>query len=152
METDNLIQLLNDLLEKNLDAARGYEEATEQQTTPALRSFFVKSMSMRDQFADELDGEIVELGGEPVTETSFTSDLHRAWINLKSAWSDDENHAVLEECIRGEEASLRDYDQALNTLGLPDHIRKMFLDHRNNISMVLKELRDAESMNEDLIN
>jgi uncharacterized protein (TIGR02284 family) len=39
--------------------------------------------------------------------------LHRAWVDLKTAITDRDNLAVLEECERGEAAAVAAYENAL---------------------------------------
>jgi uncharacterized protein (TIGR02284 family) len=152
METSQkIIRVLNELLEKNLDAIQGYAEVADQEISAGLRAYFRRGMSMREQFAEELESEIVDFGGEPVTETSLASKLHRAWINLKAAWSDREELAVIAECIRGEKASLRDYSKALETFDLPVATEILLLEHQGNIRQMVEELEDMESASEDYL-
>lgn len=140
-----IIRILNELLEKNRDAILGYGEAVDQKITPGLRAYFRRAISMREQFAAELEDEIIDLEGEPAKETSLTDKLHRAWINLKSAWSDWEEQTVIEECILGEKASLRDYQKALEVFDLPLATEILLLGHQSSISSTIEELETMES-------
>jgi uncharacterized protein (TIGR02284 family) len=46
--------------------------------------------------------------------------LHRTWINLKSAVTSDDDHAILAECERGEDSAVEEYKKAIeNGLSAP---------------------------------
>jgi uncharacterized protein (TIGR02284 family) len=40
--------------------------------------------------------------------------LHRGWINLKSALTGGDDHAILAECERGEDSAVEEYKKALD--------------------------------------
>ena len=148
METnEKSIKHLNELLEKNLDAEKGYKESAEKvDNNTQLAAFMRTSATTRGQFAQELRGEIVSLGGDPTESTSAASNLHRTWINLKDAFSGDDNEAVLEECIRGEEAALKDYDEAIKSSVLPHSSQAIVEKQRTQISEALSEVRGLKSL------
>ena len=39
--------------------------------------------------------------------------MHRAWINIKSAVTSEDDHAILAECERGEDSAVSEYKEAL---------------------------------------
>jgi len=57
------------------------------------------------------------LGADVETSGSVAGSIHRGWINLKSALSTNEPHAVLAEAERGEDAAVAAYRKALDTPG-----------------------------------
>nr|WKN38988.1 PA2169 family four-helix-bundle protein [Tunicatimonas sp. TK19036] len=66
METQkSVVDLLNDLLEKNCDAKRGYRKAAEQLDDPSLKGLFMSLSEQRDNFKKIIREEILSLGGEP---------------------------------------------------------------------------------------
>jgi len=142
------INILNELLEKNYDAEKGYRNAAEKVQNARLRDFLLQNADTRQGFAIDLAEEILELGGEPVSETSTLSNLHRGWINLKSSVARDKDEAVLEECIRGEEAALKDYNKALKSSTLDDSSEALLEEHREEIIDTISELEGLEEANE----
>lgn len=145
METNKqAIKILNDLLEKNYDAIRGYFEAAEHVRSALLASFLEENAEIRQGYAEELIDDIYTLNGEPIESTSLTSNLHRAWVNLKTAITDDKEEAVLEECIRGEKAALEDYEKALMSESLPTTTLELLEEQRGQIAATLDELRSME--------
>ncbi|WPP53585.1 ferritin-like domain-containing protein [Catalinimonas niigatensis] len=142
------INILNDLLEKNYDAERGYRSAAENVKNARLSDFLLQNADIRQGFAIDLAEEILEMGGKPVSDSSTMSDLHRAWISFKSALSDNEEEAILNECIRGEEAALKDYNQALKSERLDDSTIVLLEDHRSQIVLAISELENLEAAGE----
>jgi uncharacterized protein (TIGR02284 family) len=150
-EHKRTINILNDLLEKNYDAERGYRSAAENVKNARLSDFLLQNADIRQGFAIDLAEEILEMGGKPISDTSTLSDLHRAWINFKSQISaDNDEDAILKECIRGEEAALKDYNQALRNERLDDSTIVMLEDHRSQIALAISELETLEEADEIL--
>jgi uncharacterized protein (TIGR02284 family) len=48
--------------------------------------------------------------------------MHRFWVNIKGAISGMDDHAILDECERGEDSAKRAYEDALNC-DLPGDVR-----------------------------
>ena len=107
------VAALNELIEKNYDAEKGYKEAVTDVENHELKDYFTKSVQQRYEFGHELKAEIEKLGGKPEKGTSITGDLHRVWINLKSLVLGKDVEAVVNECERGEEAAIADYEKVL---------------------------------------
>lgn len=109
----DLVGKLNSLLEKNHDALNGYAEAADRVENKRLAELFKNHSAQRNEFAQNLRAEINALGGETKDGGSVVASLHRAWIDLKSAFTSGDEKSILAECIRGEEASLDEYDDVL---------------------------------------
>lgn len=104
---------LNELLEKNYDAEAGYKTAADNVENNALKSYFKGKALDRNDFGHELKEEMCLHGEELEKGTSWKGDAHRAWMNLKSTFSGDQEEAVLEETIKGEKASVESYEDIL---------------------------------------
>src|SRR5687768_5271945 len=61
----------------------------------------------------ELSSEVRRYGGDPDISGSAAATLHRVWVDLKTAITNNDNLAVLEECERGEAAAVIAYENAL---------------------------------------
>ena len=145
METNKeLIKHLNGILEKNNDAVRGYKEAAEEVKNPSLKTFLERNAGTRQSFVQDLKQEVVSLGGDPEDDTSLAADLHRGWINFKTALSSDDDESVLEECIRGEEAALKEYDSVLKDYEVPQGLRSKMQTQRDQIQQTHTELKSME--------
>ena len=65
---------------------------------------------------------IISLGGEVEFSGNLLGVLHRRWMDVKYAVAGSDPDSILIECIRGEKAALRHYEDALSK-GLPEKIR-----------------------------
>jgi len=111
--TEKISNKLNELLEKNYDAEKGYLNAAESVESPKLKMFFKKRATERGQFAKDLRMEILSYGQIPEDNGSFKGTLHRNWMSLKALFSSNDEEAILEEALRGETASIDEYDSIL---------------------------------------
>ncbi|QVY67433.1 PA2169 family four-helix-bundle protein [Polaribacter sp. Q13] len=112
--TEKISNKLNELLEKNYDAEKGYLNAAENVDNPKLKIFFKKRASERSQFAKELRTEILSYGQIPEDNGTLKGAAHRNWMTLKSLFSSNDEEAILEETIRGERTSLEEYTEILD--------------------------------------
>ena len=113
MKKENTV--LNNLIETLKDGQEGFKQAAESVRNPALKSLFSEYSQQRSRFANSLQAEARKLGEEkPETSSSATGALHRGWINLKSAITGGDEHAILAECERGEDSAVEEYKKALD--------------------------------------
>ena len=106
--------LLNDLIETLKDGQEGFKRAAESVSNPRLKSLFSDYSEQRSRFATALQNEARGHGeSEPETDSSASGALHRGWINLKSALTGGDEHAILAECERGEDSAVAEYKTAL---------------------------------------
>jgi uncharacterized protein (TIGR02284 family) len=110
---NDVISTLNNLIETCRDGQNGFQEASEGVTNSEYKRLFEQYAQQRAQFVGELQGEVRRLGGDPQTTGSVAAALHRGWINIKSAVSGKDEHSILEECERGEDSAMRNYQAAL---------------------------------------
>jgi len=104
---DNLIQTLK-------DGREGFKQAAESVSNPNLKSLFRDYSQQRSRFANALQSEARrQRETDPETSSSSTGALHRGWINLKSAITGSDEHAILAECERGEDSAVEEYKKAL---------------------------------------
>ena len=122
-----ILDRLNTLLTRTRDGERGYQEAAENAKDAELKSLFLTQSRQRSEYATEIDREIRTLGGDPENSTSLTADLHRAWINIKSTFTGNNDKAVVEECKRGDGQALEDYQEILQSTSLTASTRELLL-------------------------
>lgn len=126
---------LNKLLTNARDAEKGYQEAAENVKGAELKSLFLAQSRQRSEFGMELDREIHALGGDPDNGTSLASDLHRAWINVKSAISNNTDKAVAEECQRGDAEALSEYQHVLEQTDVAASTRELLLRQKSKVEL-----------------
>lgn len=145
---DKLVNNLQELLEKNYDAEKGFTKAMTNAENPRLKSFLKHQAAQRSRFTNELTQEIRNLNEEPKDSGSFTGDLHRTWIDIKSAVSGNEDEAVLEECIRGEKASWDEYTNKLKNENFPPNIASVVQKQATEIQNTLSKVKTLEDIAE----
>ncbi|AFM02567.1 hypothetical protein Fleli_0056 [Bernardetia litoralis DSM 6794] len=135
---------LNELIEKNYDAEKGYKEAVTDVENHELKDFFTKSVQQRYEFGHELKTEIQKLGGTVEKGTSITGDLHRVWINLKALVLGKDVEAVVNECERGETAAIEDYEKILKMEEMPMESKTVIHKHLQLIRSSLDHLEELK--------
>ena len=145
--SEEISNKLNELLVKNYDAEKGYLNAIANVDSNRLKIFFKRRASERSEFAKELRTEILQYGEIPGDSGSFKGTMHRNWMSLKSTFSSNNDEAILEEAIRGEEANLEEYNELLLERNLPPSIDALILKHRHSIQSAI----NSEKVKEELV-
>ena len=143
MENDKVVAVLNDLLTKNYDAEKGYQEAGEKIEHTSLKTYFDGQAKNRYDFGHEIKALIVKYGGEPDKGTSVAGDLHRTWIAIRNVFSQGDE-AIYEEAIRGEEAFSTEYGEVLVDEVLPQDVRDLVRKQKESVDKALSSLRVME--------
>ena len=142
--SEEIAKKLNALLEKNYDAEAGYKKAAEDVKNLSLKDYFKSRAKDRYDFGHELKEEIRSFGQEPKKGTSLTGDLHRAWMDLKSALSSDKEEAILNEAIKGEKAAVKEYNEVINDKEVPPSTANILIKQRNSVEAALKKAEALE--------
>lgn len=146
---EEIVDNLQDLLEKNYDAEKGFTKAMKDAKNENLKKFLKKQAVQHNRFATELDQQLRNLNEEPKESGSFTGDLHRTWIDIKSAVSGNNDEAVLEECIRGEKASWNEYEEKLKKHNFPPNISNILQKQAAEIHNTLNSVKTMEDIADD---
>ena len=144
--SNEISKKLNELLEKNYDAEKGYKLAAEKVNNQKLKSFFSERAQERYDFGHELKSEIRNFGEEPDKGSSLAGDAHRSWMNLKASLSGDKDEAVLEEAIRGEKAAVEEYEDILKEQEIPASTGNILMKQKNSIVASLNEVKSLENL------
>lgn len=118
METTTSLQeetmsQLQELIQINIDACNGLDEAASAVNDPEVASLFRQTATDRRQFADELKAYVAINGETPVQQPSFGSKVHQAWMNVRAKLNGGDPHVVLIEAEFGEDQIKRAYEAAL---------------------------------------
>lgn len=139
-------EVLDSLIETLKDGQKGFNQAAEGVSNPNLKSLFRDYSQQRSRFATALQNEARNHGEtDPETGSSATGALHRGWINLKSAVTGGDEHAILAECERGEDSAVEEYKKALQD-GLTPSVQELVSRQFAEIKAAhdrIKSLRDA---------
>lgn len=140
------ITILQELLQKNYDAELGYKQIMQKTDNMILKNWLQEKAKQRSQFTNELDAEIRSLHGIPITDGSFLGTAHRAWIDIKSALSTSTDEAILEECIRGEKASLEEYQTQLKNLSNFSDVNNLVYNQMVSVKNALDTVKRLEDI------
>jgi uncharacterized protein (TIGR02284 family) len=114
MATDHDINVLNTLITTTIDSADGFERSAEDAGTGRFVEMFREFATERRQVVARLQETVRSLGGTPNDDGSLKADLHRRWVDLRSAISGDGgDKAIIDEVERGEDYLKAKYDAAL---------------------------------------
>jgi uncharacterized protein (TIGR02284 family) len=136
--------VLNHLIETCKDAERGFRHVAEHATNPKVKSLFLDIASERGRFAADLLPHAQRLGGARETEGTTGGVLHRTWIDLRSALSNDDQVAIVHEAERGEHFSLGVYKDALEGM-LPPTVREVVESQYHEVQKTGERLRALET-------
>lgn len=117
---DKTIAGLQDLIEINIDSGKGFREAAERIENKDIASYFRRCGERRHEFASELQRIVGMNGEEPERSGSASGTVHRWWLSLRGKVQGGDEHAVLAEAERGEDAIKHKYEDVLqDTAGSP---------------------------------
>jgi uncharacterized protein (TIGR02284 family) len=113
MDENNAINVVENLIETNKDAQKGYQDAAEHVKRPDLKSYFDEQSAQRGRFAQELLAELAKLGKpEKKASGSAGGAMHRAWLNTKATLGGGDK-TILESVESGEDNANDTYKKAL---------------------------------------
>lgn len=140
---DEIFDEIEEILEKNEDARKGYQKASENARNNALGSYFSKKSRDRTEFNSKLRSEISSVYMDFNSEGSFMGSVHRAWMDVKSMFSANDDESMLEESIRGDKAAIEEYNDVIKYENLPMSLKNLLMVQRDEI---MKDIAIHNSM------
>ncbi len=122
MEHSTVVSTLNTLIDTCKDGELGFRGAADHIKSQELKTLLASMADRCTEAAGELSVLVRHLDGDPDQRGSIAGALHRGWVDLKAMMIRDDDHAVLEECERGEDAAKARYRDALGK-DLPPNVR-----------------------------
>ncbi|NOK57508.1 MAG: PA2169 family four-helix-bundle protein [Chloroflexi bacterium AL-W] len=145
MDNNSIVNELNDLIEICKDGQKGYQQAAENVDDQGYTTMFNRYAKERGQAAAELQQEVTRLGGQPETDGSTAAQLHRTWMDLRSALgvSDtaERRQRILEECVRGDTAAKERFEEVLKK-GLPTNVQSTVERQYEEVTAALRAMSD----------
>jgi uncharacterized protein (TIGR02284 family) len=139
-------KIIENLIETLKDGQEGFKQAAESVKDPQLKSLFEEYSRQRARFAIELRSQAQSPDErDSKMSGSAAGALHRGWINLKSALTSGDDHAILAECERGEDSAVEEARKALDN-GLSAPVQEIVSRQYAEIKQAhdrVKHLRDA---------
>lgn len=144
--TEKIGDHLNDILEKNIDAQKGFEKAVENSKNSNLKSYFKERSEERKQFISHLRSELNHYGEKYKESGSAAASIHLGWMDFKSMFSGDDDEEMIEEAIRGEKLALKEYDEALEQGEVPDNTSVLLRQQKVIIQSGIEKLKAMEDL------
>lgn len=147
MSHDDIVDTLNDLVETSKDGELGFTACAKHVQSNDLRDLFLRRAEECRKAASELQTLVMEYGGKPDSGGSATGALHRGWVAVRGSLAGYSDHAMLEECERGEDAALARYRAALREESLPEAVRAVIARQQLGVQAnhdQIKRLRDID--------
>lgn len=140
---EKLIDELNLLILKNIDASRGFLAAAYNISLHPLKEIFINCSTQRYTFAEELQDRVKSLGGEPTGEINYPHLGKGLWADMSLAINSDSEETILDTCISGEQNILQDYDFLLDS-NLSDKLDSIIEIQRNVVSDTVQMIKMLE--------
>jgi uncharacterized protein (TIGR02284 family) len=119
------IAVLNSLIATTLDSVDGYETSAADIEDVSLAAMFTARANERRAVASQLQAEVSRLGGNPEDDGTVLAGAHRAFVNLKSAVTGQDNKAIVDEVERGEDHIKAKYEAAMQDANLSPETRNV---------------------------
>ncbi|WP_423146587.1 ferritin-like domain-containing protein [Rubrolithibacter danxiaensis] len=137
-----IIAHLNHLLSICKSGKHGYQAAAKNAQDEDLKNFFSSVSIEREKYIQALKYEVRKAGGDPDKSEVTLGTLHRTWMDVKSAFSAEDDKVNLEACITGEKAALQAYKEVLEKALLPADTRNLIALQKTRIEKVLSRIND----------
>ena len=142
--TEEVAKKLNNLLEKNYDAEKGYQDAAERIENPTMKDFLKEQARKRYDFGHEIKTEIKNYGEQPDKGGSAKGTVHRAWMDLKAAVASSSEEQVMEEVQRGEQSAINEYNEVISETSLPPSVQQVLTKQRDQIVEAQQSAKNFE--------
>ena len=111
--TEETIEALQDLIQTNIDSAKGFQEAAEEIDDVNLANLFREMASTRNGLAEELQKHVEFNGERPRESGSLLAAMHRTWLDIRAKVNGGDPTAILIEAEKGEDHIKHAYEDAL---------------------------------------
>jgi len=142
---ESTLKGLRDLVQINIDSAKGFDDAADRLEDPQLTGLFRSLASERQAQAETLTGYVELNEDEAPDDGSVAAALHRSWLKVRDMVSNQDNAAVLAEAERGEDKIKAEYEKVLkDTAGsaVNDVLQRQYAAVKSAHDKV-RDLRDA---------
>lgn len=130
------------------DGVEGYRRGTASVRAPHLHALLQRNEVEREEIVSVLINTLVELGAKHDHGGSLRGALHRGWLGALRATHAD--HAVIRECMRGDEVTLAAFTEALSH-DLPTDIRERVDVQRGRVECALQRLFAVEGIQPSVV-
>jgi uncharacterized protein (TIGR02284 family) len=124
------------------DTKRVYLRAAEKIKDEVLSVLLERFGYQRGRYSKELQQLLHQSGASSSIDQFTLSLLYRSWMHLKAAFKFGQREAVIDACIKGEEAALENYTLALQQLQDNDEVKMLLMQQANGVTTVLNTIKE----------
>lgn len=135
--TLNYLQQLAVLLN---DSMHGFGKIAERSVSDRYKSLMEEYKNVSSHLLNDLQDEIVELGGEPAG--TLENMINNLWLNLKPTLLQIDIKNILKNVLKCEESYIRHYDEVLNIPALPSRLSERLKQHKASLTERLMDIRN----------
>ncbi len=142
---DKTVEHLQDLIRINIDSCKGFEEAADKIESDSVARLFRDISSQRKRNAEQLRGLVSLTDEEAEDSGSIKGTVHRWWLSMRGTVTGGNEHTVLADAERGEDAIKERYEDALEQVHEAPALsvlRDQFVEVKRGHDTV-RDLRDA---------
>jgi uncharacterized protein (TIGR02284 family) len=144
---EKAVEVVNDLIIINNDRVEGYQRALKETKDADLQVLFQQYIAQSQNFASELRQLVAGNEDTPLDQTTFSGKVYRTWMDIKSAITGADRHAILASCEYGEDVAQKSYTDALEeSAELPTDVLSLINRQQTELKKAhdnVKALRDA---------
>jgi|TARA_R110000737_G_scaffold114313_1_gene147317 uncharacterized protein (TIGR02284 family) len=143
----NIENRMKQIIEKNEDSVKGFEKAAENGKELGIKKYFEQRVEKRKLFIKTLRNAIPALQtGNTEIDGSVKGSTHRAWMDVKMFFVEDNDEAMLEESVRGDQSAISEYNEILTDSLVPHRIKEIIREQRDEIQNDLEASQLLEEM------
>jgi uncharacterized protein (TIGR02284 family) len=145
MESQRIVNALNDLIETCKDGEYGFNRCAEHTRSEEIRALFTRRAQDCHAAAQELQNMVRDYGAKPDDGGSAGGALHRGWVAVLGTLAGSSDKRMLEEAERGEDSALAGYRKALREDELPPLLRSIVQRQMDGVQRnhdLVRDLRD----------
>lgn len=149
--SENTVEILNDLVKINNDRIAGYERAINEakDLDVDLKATFESMIRESQDYKQELVNKVRENGGDVEEGTTTSGKIYRAWMDVKATFTGSDRKSILASCEFGEDAAQRAYEDAINSSEqMSPDVRDVITDQQRSLRNshdLIKKYRDAHN-------
>ncbi len=133
---------LNRLIDIAEDGKEGYENAAKDVKDDAVKSSFLLFAKERSIYAAQLREIVHQLNGEAEDNGGDAKgSMHRVWMDVKAIFTSGDTEAIVNACITGEEAAVKEYKSVLDDSLIPESIKPLIGEQLSGIEQALTSIR-----------
>ncbi len=146
MSHEKTVSVLNDLLQITNDRIEGFSKVENKvwENYSDLKADYDEMVANSHKMKSELSGMITEREGKPENTATAAGAVHRAWIDVKNAFSGNTDETTLGNVVFGEEAAIKAYADALDSGALYAESSKVVQDQLHHLRSSYNKFENLE--------